>query len=632
MNPKDPISVLQHYWGYSQFRPAQQEIIQAIIDRKDVMALLPTGGGKSLCFQVPALALEGLCIVITPLVALMQDQVASLRDKGIKAMAIAGGISHRELDQLLDNCIYGNYNFLYLSPERLQQELVQSRIKQMTPVLIAIDEAHCISQWGHDFRPAYTKLDILNQLHPEVPVAAFTATATVEVQKDIVQQLGLKEPQIFKIDSIRKELEYRCDQVSDKRYALLELFGKQEQSAIIYVRNRKLTNTLTAFLNEHQIAAAAYHGGLDNATRKKLLEDWQTGTIPVMVATNAFGMGIDKDNVRNVVHYQLPDSLESYYQEAGRAARDGKPAKAVLVYNQEDFLVAEQQFLGSLPNKAFLIKIYKQLSNYFQISYGDGLFESNYLNFAEFCNQYNLPYQKTYHALNQLDRLGILRFQSLYKQLTKIKFEASSKALMDYFDTHLEASMVGKTLLRLYGGIADQLTPIRLSYVTKVLNRPEAFVMEQLRRMEVDQLIQLEVRDHDTEVVYLIPREDERAIYSYGAVIEQYEQQKKKQLRSLFDYIKEKKICRQQLIAAYFGEEDTVACGNCDNCKAILPQKATGVYSIAEEIKTQLEKGPKTGRELTELLTFEFNQILETLDLMIQAKQIYINTKNQYYI
>jgi ATP-dependent DNA helicase RecQ len=369
-----PVQILEKYWGFSSFKSRQEAIIDSVLNGQDTIALLPTGGGKSICFQIPALLNEGICIVVSPLVALMSDQVKNLKEKGIKALALKGGISFDELRTLLDNATYGNYKFLYLSPERLQQEMVQNYIKQMNVNTIAVDEAHCISQWGSDFRPAYRNITILRELHPLVPIIALTATATPKVLENTIDELKLELPNIFKDSFVRKNISYQVIEEDDKLYRIERLLKNNSGSAIVYVRSRNTAVEINNQLNSIGISSAFYHGGLSADEKDKKLEAWKNNSISTMVATNAFGMGIDHPNVRFVIHIQLPESLESYFQEAGRAGRDGARATAVLIHNAYDKILVRKQFIDSLATPSDLKKIYHTLVNYFHIAYGEGAF------------------------------------------------------------------------------------------------------------------------------------------------------------------------------------------------------------------------------------------------------------------
>src|SRR5690606_21455823 len=378
----------------------QEEIIASVINGKDTVALLPTGGGKSICFQIPAMDMEGICIVVSPLVALMGDQVNALKERGIKALKITGGISFDELNTLLDNALYGNYKFLYLSPERLQQEIVQNYIRQMNVNLIAVDEAHCISQWGNDFRPAYKNITILREIHPLVPIIALTATATAEVLEDTISELNMELPSVFKNSFVRENLSYQVFKEDDKLYRAEQLLKKNSGSAIVYVRNRKSTIEISDQLNSMGISSTFYHGGISAKEKTQKLNSWRSSAVSTMVATNAFGMGIDHPNVRFVIHLQIPESVESYFQEAGRAGRDGENDSAVLLYNEYDKILVKSQFVESLPNTSDLKKIYRTLNNYFQIPYGEGEFTKHNFSFSEFCQTYSFNSQLTYNALN----------------------------------------------------------------------------------------------------------------------------------------------------------------------------------------------------------------------------------------
>src|SRR5690606_34522976 len=440
---------------FRAFRPMQQEIISSALEKRDVLALLPTGGGKSLCFQIPGLVQEGICIVVSPLVALMEDQVNTLQKKGIKALAIVGGISYSNLDALLDNCIYGNFKFLYLSPERLQQDLVQHRIKQMNVNLIAIDEAHCISQWGHDFRPAYLNISILRELHPDVPFMALTASATTVVVEDIKKQAGLIQAQVFKSSLERKNIAYNVVFAEDKIYRLRQILNDPEAPGIIYVRSRKATIEITKELKYYGYKAEAFHGGLTGKEKTIRLENWLKEEVKIMVATNAFGMGIDKPNVRNVIHLNLPESIESYFQEAGRAGRDSAPATATIITNNSDLPLLKNQFIKTLPDLDYTILVYKKLCTYFRIPYGEGEELFFDFNFSAFCNQYQLHSEKTYNTLQLLDRISIIKLTQQFRKVSQIQFIISGNQLFPYLEKNTKYEEVARTILRTYGGIFE---------------------------------------------------------------------------------------------------------------------------------------------------------------------------------
>ncbi|MEC8684106.1 MAG: RecQ family ATP-dependent DNA helicase, partial [Bacteroidota bacterium] len=427
-----PQEALQKFWGYASFRSKQLEIITSVLNGKDTFALLPTGGGKSLCYQIPAVIKEGITLVISPLLALMKDQVVQLEKRGIKALHIPGGIKYQELDVLLDNCIYGNYKLLYLSPERLQNELVLARLKQMNINLLAIDEAHCISQWGHDFRPAYRNIQAFREQFQEIPCIALTATATAAVQQDIITQLALKEVSTFNDSFKRKNLAYKVLYEESKQQRIVQLFKQHPGSGIVYVRSRKSAHYFAQFLNEYGISAHFYHGGLGNGERQERFAAWSQNKTQVMVATSAFGMGIDKADVQTVIHVELPESLESYFQEAGRAGRNGQHATSVILFNNSDKDRLTNQFLKVLPSVSFVKKVYKKLNSYFQISYGEGEHETFRFDFTEFCKTYDFNTLLTYNALQLLDRNSVLLLSQEFYRRATLQFSVSAINLTYY--------------------------------------------------------------------------------------------------------------------------------------------------------------------------------------------------------
>ena len=627
------LNILTKYWGHTSFRPLQEDIITSILNGKDTVALLPTGGGKSLCFQIPALATEGICIVISPLVALMGDQVENLKERGIKALKITGGISFDELTTLLDNALYGNYKFLYLSPERLQQEVVQNFIKQMNVNLIAVDEAHCISQWGNDFRPAYKNINVLRELHPLAPIIALTATATPEVLEDTISQLKLEIPSVFKSSFTRNNISYQVYKEDDKLYRVEQLLKNNQGSAIVYVRSRSHAIETSEHLNKLGISATFYHGGISTKDKSKKLQAWRGGAISTMVATNAFGMGIDHATVRFVIHIQIPESLESYFQEAGRAGRDGNYAVAVLLYNDYDKQLVKTQFIDSLPTTSHLKKLYRTLNNYFQIPYGEGEFTEHSFNFTEFCNSYKLKTLITYNGLNSLDRLGIIQLSQEFGRKSILQFIIPSENLLAYFNKDTAVSIIGKTILRIYGGIFEMPTAVNLDLITSKTGQSLEKVISVLKKMEQDKVVELSLRITDATLTFLLPREDEKTINKVSREVESLNQKKTTQVNAVLGYIENTSVCRSLQLVSYFGEKTAEPCGICSVCTSktvSLSRKET--VMISKKILLLLEETEMNSREISEKLTFAETKTLKVIRLLMDAKKIQINTKNQYFL
>ena len=629
---KNVRDILVQYWGYTSFRPTQEEIIASVLNGKDTVALLPTGGGKSLCFQLPAMAMDGICIVISPLVALMEDQVNALKEKGIKALKITGGISFNELNALLDNARYGNYKFLYLSPERLQQEVVQNYIREMNVNLIAVDEAHCISQWGNDFRPSYKNIVVLRELQPLAPIIALTATATPEVLEDTISELHLELPAIFKHSFVRENLSYQVSKEDDKLYRTEQLLKNNSGSAIVYVRSRKSSVEISQQLNSLGISSTFYHGGISAKEKTKILESWRSGSISTVVATNAFGMGIDHPNVRYVIHLQIPESLESYFQEAGRAGRDGEYSEAVLLYNDYDKIYVKKQFIESLPSPLDVKKIYRQLNNYFQISYGEGEFTQHNFNFSQFCQTYDLNTILTYNALNSLDRLGIIQLSQEFGRKSTLQFLISSDSLLDYFQKDLGVSVIGKTILRLYGGIFEMPTSINLDLVVSKTGQSLDIVIAALKKMERDEVIEMSLQITDATLTFLVPREDDKTINVVSREIEALNRKKALQVKSMLNYIDNSNICRSVQLVSYFGETNATKCGVCSVCKPKVSEPSKNeIREIAQKILALLEGDELSSREISERLNFAESKITKVIRLLVDAEKIKINPRNQFY-
>ncbi len=628
-NPKD---ILEQYWGFTQFRGSQERIIAEILNGRDVLALMPTGGGKSLCYQIPALALDGICIVVSPLVALIQNQVDSLKERGIKAIALTGGIPYDEVNNLLDNCIYGNYKFLYISPERLQQEIVQIRLQQMKVNLIAIDEAHCISQWGHDFRPAYLECSKLRGILPEVPVIALTATATAQVASDIQDNLKFLAPYIAKDSYLRDNIAFHVRFEEDKLYQLKQLFEPITKSAIVYVRTRRLSQDLSQFLNKNGFKATFFHGGLNKTEKQDKLNQWLQNKQTVMVATNAFGMGIDKPDVELVVHYQIPDSLENYFQEAGRAGRDNSPAQAILLINPNDEIQVKNQFLSVLPDSSFLKLAYKKLTAYYQIAYGEGENTSYLLNFNYFCEVYKLNPFLTYNALKILDQHSVISLSESFSSKTTVQFLTTKEEIFDYLEIHRQIVPVTQALLRTYGGIFEFEAKINTFLISKKAAVSEPEVLESLELLHNDGIIKYQANHSDLEITFLVPREDDSTINMFSKQVKERHRIKSDNIDSMLSYIHNEQLCRSRQLMLYFGEKNSQDCKICDVCLN-RDQKSAGVsLSVAEEILQILEESPHTSRQLIKLLTYRDGIILSTLQNLIEEGKISINTKNEYQI
>ncbi len=629
---KYPEEILKQFWGFSSFRGSQKKVIDAVLNQQDVLALMPTGGGKSLCFQVPALALDGLCIVVSPLIALIHDQISNLKQRGIKAMALTGGIPFDELITLLDNCLYGGYKFVYLSPERLQQEMVQDKIRQMNVNLIAIDEAHCISQWGHDFRPAYLECATLRELLPKTPIIALTATATNRVATDIIDNLVLNEPLIVKDSFSRPNIAFGVITCEDKYYRLKQRFEKSDKSGIVYVRTRRMTQDIARFLNENGCKADFFHGGIAKKAKKEKLKLWLTDQVQVMVATNAFGMGVDKPDVRTVVHFQIPDCLENYYQEAGRAGRDGSPATAVLLTNNFDIAQMRQQFLGALPDAVFLKKVYNKLNNYFQISIGESTNEIFQFPFKDFIAAYRLNSFLTYNALRVLDQYSVIALSESFFKKIEIQFIVSQNSIFDYLDKNSGSAPIIQTILRTYGGVFDFETKIDPSLIARKTMVSEKRIFDLLKKLKNDGIIDYKSKKTDLEITFLVPRDDDRTINVFAKQVEERNQIKVAKVDQMLDYLHTDGICRSKQILSYFGEKKVQACGICDVCRKRQQKKAVDFQSLSSEILAILREKSCTSRILIKILDYSEAHVLQTIQRMLENGQIKVNTTNEYEI
>lgn len=621
--------ILKQYWGYDRFRPLQKEIINSILAGNDTLGLMPTGGGKSLTFQVPAMALEGVCIVITPLIALMKDQKDNLKDRGIKATAIYSGMTREEIIIALENCIYGNYKFLYISPERLTSELFIAKLKALKVSILVVDESHCIAQWGYDFRPSYLKIADIRTLLPNTPVLALTATATPEVAKEIQANLKFKKENLFQKSFDRSNLCYVVRHTDNKQYELLKIIQKVPSTGIIYVRSRKRTKEIADFLTENQISADYYHAGLSMETKERKQELWKSGATRIIVSTNAFGMGIDKADVRIVIHIDLPVSPEEYYQEAGRAGRDEQKAYAVALYAGSDQTKLRKQITDQFPERAYIRKVYGCLGNFYQIAIGAG-FEAVFdFDLGRFCSAYKLSITTAHHSLKLLQQAGYIEYHEDTDSLSRLLFTTPRDELYRLKEFDPNTTKLINTILRSYTGLFADYIFIR-----------EELLMQRtaLSRQQVYESLLMLTRQH---VLHYIPaKKGPLIIYSQSRIEEQYleipksvyEERKlrlTKRVDSMIAYATSTDRCRTRILLNYFGEHMREDCGRCDICLSRKNKQLT--QQLFEEIQAaiydQLEASPQTLDQLLLLLDYDETHVVEVIRFLIDEQ--YLKEENK---
>lgn len=631
VHKETPVALLQKYWGYPAFRGSQEDIIRQVLAGRDTLALMPTGGGKSLCYQLPALCFDGITVVVSPLVALMQDQVSKLKTMGIKALAMTGKLRPDEIIQIFDNLAYGNYKILYLSPERLKQEWILKRLGELNVSLIAVDEAHCISQWGHDFRPSYLECAQLRMLHPGSPVIALTATATEQVIDEIIHFLGLEVDIPFKDSFDRPNLSYEVLGHHDKRKALIDLVKTTTRSVIVYVRTRRDTQLLAAMLKKEGVRAVAYHGGLEKGIKEKAMKNWLQDKAQVMVATTAFGMGIDKPDVGLVLHWVIPESIESYFQEAGRAGRDGEAARAVLLLAPADIDQARQQFTANLPGTPEIKKLYKLLLTYLQIAYGEGEGQSFPFDFHGFCSHYKIPHQMAYEGLRTLDRLGILLISEDFQHKTTFRYTVAKEALWSYLERQPEERVFHETLVRSYGGLFDHIIPLNAYLLAKRIGGTVKQVYEHIKKAGEDEIAEVHVHETDLNLTFTVPREDDRTVLPYKDVIEKNKNRKVHQLEAMIQYLKNTRRCRSVQLLAYFGEKADRACGRCDICGARIHPTQRQLEKRKRAIMNMLQDRVMTLSDIHSQLCENKEEALLCVQELLEDEMIAVNTENQYY-
>ena len=624
-----PREILKEYWGHSAFRPLQEEIIGAVLAQKNTVALLPTGGGKSICFQVPALLLKGVCIVISPLTALMEEQVTRLQEKGIKAMRIPAKSSQDEMIALFDNIKFGNFKFLYISPERLQSRFIQQKIKELTVSFVAIDEAHCISEWGHDFRSSYRKINILRELLPNVNFIALTATANQKVIEDIFSNLELTDGVLFKQSFKREKLAYQIFTIEDKLNRLLQIFKKTKTPAIVYINSRKKAEEISNFLNANNLSSSFYHAGLSTEIKKSTFENWMTEKTPIIVATNAFGMGIDKANVGVVIHLNIPSSIENYVQEAGRAGRNGKKSFSVVLQNDTDIRLFKEQLERNLPTIKEIKEIYKKMFQHFQIGNGELLETPFEFNFLEFCEKYGFSSSKVTTCLKLLSNQGIVTVQTDFNKKSLVHFTTTSKKVINFTKNNDKLHQFISVVLRNYGGIFEQETKIDEYYLAKKAGITNQQVRKYLTKLEDAEVLIYKQAESNTEVLFLHPREDEKTINRNAKEIQQYLDQKRKKAADLIDFIKNNTLCRSKQILTYFDEKETTACGICDVC--LSNKKAPP--SLRNNILELLSKTTAiSSLEICHLIDTNEKHILIHLQTLLSEGKIALNHQNKFYL
>ena len=615
--------ILKKYWGYDHFRGIQQEIIESIGSGHDTLGLMPTGGGKSITFQVPALSMEGVCIVVTPLIALMKDQVQNLRNRGIKATAIYSGLTRQEIVIALENCILGDYKFLYVSPERLSTEIFQTKLRHMNVSFITVDEAHCISQWGYDFRPSYLKISELRTLLPNTPILALTATATPEVVQDIQQQLQFKEGKVFRMSFQRENLSYIVRTTEDKDRELLHILKKVNGSSIVYVRNRKGTKEVAKWLQQNGFTATFYHAGLANTDKDIRQKEWQEDKIQVMVATNAFGMGIDKPDVRLVVHLQVPDSPEAYFQEAGRAGRDGERAYAVLLYQSSDRTKLLKHISEAFPEKEFLKNVYEHLAYYYQMAMGDGFMVTHEFNLEEFCVKFKHFPVHTYSALKLLTQAGYIEYTDEQENSSRIMFTVNRDELYRLNSLEEKSEELIRAILRNYGGIFADYVYIEEALLSRQTGLSAQEIYERLTGLTRIGILHYIPRKRTPYITYMQKRVEADKLFFSEDVYEKRKARLESRIKAMINYAESTTECRSKMLLQYFGEEaNNHKCGHCDICLGNKTVQNTDLKKAQQIILSTLEQKGKISLSNLHELGIEHDLLTQAISILNEEEII----------
>lgn len=611
--------ILQTYWGYTSFRSLQEDIIQSVLAGNDTLGLMPTGGGKSITFQVPALLLNGICVVVTPLISLMKDQVDNLKAKGIKATTIHTGMTRDEIATQLENCIFGNYKFLYISPERLNSALFKTKLRAMQVNLLAIDESHCISQWGYDFRPAYLNIASIREQLPDVPVLALTATATPDVVQDIQEKLLFKRKNVFQKSFARNNLSYVVRYTEDKQTTLLHLLNRIPGTAIVYVRSRKRTHEIATSLQQANIAAHYFHAGLKRNEKDRRQNEWKNNTCRVMVATNAFGMGIDKPDVRLVVHMDMPGSLEEYFQEAGRAGRDEQKAYAVALQGPTEKTKLTKRITDEYPPKAFVLRVYESLGSFFQIAAGFGLYMTYDFEITHFCAVYKLPINPTYHALRILELAGYIEYVEDPDNASRILFLVSREDLYHLLQNDRQTDQIIQSILRTYTGLFADYAYIHEELIAARAQTTVQQVYERLVALSKCKIINYIPRKKVPQITFVRPREETHYVVLPRFAYEDRKKRGEERVLKVIEYIQNQNTCRTRLLLHYFGEKQAATCQICDVC---LQKTDAGLTqwefnSVREALIALLAEGGSDLREVAERLPLDRDKNIRAIRFLV---------------
>ena len=625
--------ILKRYWGYDNFRGIQEDIIESIGNGHDTLGLMPTGGGKSITFQVPALSKDGICIVITPLIALMKDQVRNLRERGIKAIAVYSGMTREEIIVALENCIFGDYKFLYISPERLDTEIFRTKLRSMKVSMITVDESHCISQWGYDFRPAYLKIAEIRQLLPDVPVLALTATATPEVVDDIQRKLDFKEEsRVFRMSFERNNLAYIVRPTENKQEELLHILNKVKGSAIVYTRNRKRTREVAELLNDNNLSATFYHAGLNNDVKDLRQKEWLQEEKRVMVATNAFGMGIDKPNVRIVIHMDMPDSPEAYFQEAGRAGRDGQKAYAVLLYAKSDKVNLKKRITDTFPDKDYIKDVYENLQYYFQMAMGDGLGCTLAFNLDEFCRNFkHFPVQAD-SALKILTRAGYLEYTDEQDNGSRLIFTLRRDELYKLQEYNADTEKLLNIILRSYTGLFTDYAYISEESLSVRTGLSRQQIYDTLVMLTQRRILHYIPQKKTPYIIYTRERQEKNRLHFSKEVYEDRKESYAKRIESMIEYASAEENCRSRMLLRYFGEKNEHNCGQCDVClqkrrKEISKEER---LELQKEILDILKKGQLTTATLIHAIQGDKEIAHEVISFLLAEEIIHLKNGMLY--